>query len=283
MKKKVYLSLIGIICFLLMICNFGYTGPEKDSDSTGSNLFFDEDGKSLIPYSHDLNYQPNKELTHKDSEECVDITGDWTGIVVESGYEITLKLRQDGCSISGKMQSLDSCPGKCGKPNFELHGTVNGNNLTFMIPEDIYVKCKTCKTICTGTDYGDFLVNGNKMDGTIDVEDCVYGGFYKVTVYLTLVGSGRISGIVVDTEGNPVTSAKVSLKKRKKKGLRKTTSDENGTFEFSDLKADVYTIKTQKKGYRNSKHTVVLEEGGYRGIKIELEKKGKVAHQVRER
>ena len=273
MNKKVYLSLPGIILFLLMVCNFGYTGSEKNNDSFASNLFFDEDGKSSIPHSNDLNYWPDKELVHKEPEECIDITGDWTGIVFESGYEITLKLRQKGCSVSGKLQSLGSCPGKCGKPNFALQGTVNGNNFIFTIPKDTYVNCKNCKTICLGTDYGDLLVNGNKMDGTIDVEDCEFGGYFKVTVSLTLVGSGRISGNVIDTERNPVKSAKVSLNGRKKKRVKKTTSDDNGLFEFTDLKVDTYTIKAQKKGYKKSEQTRVLHEGGYIDIEIELEKK----------
>ncbi|MDQ1275744.1 MAG: hypothetical protein QG610_1319 [Euryarchaeota archaeon] len=273
MNKKVYLSLPGIILFLLMVCNFGYTGSEKNYDSFASNLFFDEDEKSSIPLSNDLNYRLDKELVHKEPEECIDITGDWTGIVFESGYEITLKLRQKGCSVSGKLQSLGSCPGKCGKPNFALQGTVNGNNFIFTIPKDTYVNCKNCKTICLGTDYGDLLVNGNKMDGTIDVEDCEFGGYFKVTVSLTLVGSGRISGNVIDTERNPVKSAKVSLNGRKKKRVKKTTSDDNGLFEFTDLKVDTYTIKAQKKGYKKSEQTRVLHEGGYIDIEIELEKK----------
>ena len=55
MNKKVYLSLPGIILFLLMVCNFGYTGSEKNYDSFASNLFFDEDEKSSILLSNDLN------------------------------------------------------------------------------------------------------------------------------------------------------------------------------------------------------------------------------------
>lgn len=273
MNKKAYFSVAGMILFSLMVCNFGYTASEKGNRSTSGNLFFDENGKLSILHSNDLNAQPGKNLTSKASEECINITGDWTGIVFESGYEITLKLHQEGCSVSGKLHSPESCPGKCGKPDFALQGDVQGNNFTFTIPKDTYVKCKKCKTICVGTDYGDFLVNGNKMDGTLDVEDCEFGGFYKVTVSLALVGSGRISGDVADTEGNPVKTAKVSLKGRKKKGIKKTTSDEKGSFVFTDLKADTYTVKVRKKGYVESMEKRFLLEGDSIGMKIELKKK----------
>jgi len=258
----------------LTICNFGYTGSEKNNHRIKSNLFLGEDRKSHISNCNDLNYWLNKELISNRSEGCVNITGNWAGKVVESGYEITLKLLQEDCSVSGELQSLESCPGQCGILNGLINGTVSENNFSFTIPNDPWVDCETCELICFGTDYGDAIVDGNKMHGTIETEDCESGEFYKITINLTRVGpvKGSISGDVIDTEGNPIESAKVNLKGINTKILKKRTSSEDGLFEFKGLDADTYIIKVRKKGYKKSKQTIELQEGEDVDIEIELEK-----------
>ena len=86
-------------------------------------------------------------------------------------------------------------------------------------------------------------------------------------------GKGSISGDVIDVDGNPIDSAKISLKGKKTKVLKKTTSDEEGLFEFQDLDADTYTIKVLKKGYKRGIQKVRLEKGEDADVEIELEER----------
>ena len=81
---------------------------------------------------------------------------------------------------------------------------------------------------------------------------------------------GSISGDVIDTEGYPIESAKIKLKGKQTKVLKKRTSDEDGTFEFTNLRADTYTITATRKGYKKGKQVVALEKGEDADVEIEM-------------
>ena len=57
--------------------------------------------------------------------------------------------------------------------------------------------------------------------------------------------------------------------------MKKTVSDEDGVFEFTDLDADAYIITALKKGYKTVKQAVTLEEGEEKDIEIVIKKMGK--------
>ena len=84
---------------------------------------------------------------------------------------------------------------------------------------------------------------------------------------------GSISGDVTDTEGYPIESAKIRLKGKQTKVPKRTTSDEDGAFEFTDLSADTYTITATRKGYKKGKQVVPLGKGEDADIEIEMKKK----------
>ncbi|MBI2469733.1 MAG: carboxypeptidase regulatory-like domain-containing protein [Planctomycetes bacterium] len=89
--------------------------------------------------------------------------------------------------------------------------------------------------------------------------------------------TGKISGSIVDTQGAPVVSARLTLKGIKTKVSATTSSGADGTFEFADLKADTYVITAKKKGYKKAKQKVKLGEGEEKtDIKIELRKLKKI-------
>lgn len=54
--------------------------------------------------------------------------------------------------------------------------------------------------------------------------------------------------------------------------MKKTVSDEDGLFEFTDLDADTYIITAIKKGYKIAKQTITLEEGEEKDIEIVMKK-----------
>lgn len=83
---------------------------------------------------------------------------------------------------------------------------------------------------------------------------------------------GSIFGDVIDTKGNLIESAKIKLKGINTKILKKTTSDEEGLFEFTDLDADTYKIIATKKGYKKRKQIIFLETGGEKEIEIVMKK-----------
>ena len=86
------------------------------------------------------------------------------------------------------------------------------------------------------------------------------------------VKAGKILGYVLNIKGNHVKSVKLRLKGANSKVLKKTTSDEDGLFEFADLDADTYTITAIKKGYKTVKQTISLEAGEERDFEIVMKK-----------
>lgn len=86
--------------------------------------------------------------------------------------------------------------------------------------------------------------------------------------------TGKITGYVVDTEDNPIESAKIKLRGEKTGKNETTYADEDGYFACEDLKTDTYTLTAKKKGYKKGKQTVVLDEGEDEEIEMKLEKKG---------
>ena len=83
---------------------------------------------------------------------------------------------------------------------------------------------------------------------------------------------GSISGYVIDRRGNPIESTKIRLKGTNSNVLKKTTSDEDGVFEFVDVDEDTYTITALKKGYKTVKQSITLEEGEDTDIEIVMKK-----------
>ena len=53
----------------------------------------------------------------------------------------------------------------------------------------------------------------------------------------------------------------------------KTKKD--GFFEFADLSADTYVIFAKRKGYKNAKKTLTLEEGETEAVEIKMRKASK--------
>ena len=84
---------------------------------------------------------------------------------------------------------------------------------------------------------------------------------------------GSISGDVIDREGYPIESAKIRLKGKQTKVSKRTTSDEDGFFEFTGLSADTYTITATKKGYKKRKQVVAIEKGEDADVEIEMKKR----------
>ena len=82
-----------------------------------------------------------------------------------------------------------------------------------------------------------------------------------------------ISVRVINSKGNPVESAKLELKGEKTQTKKESSSDENGSFEFTDLDADTYQLIARKKGYKRNKMSINLEEGTEKNIEIILKKK----------
>ena len=76
-------------------------------------------------------------------------------------------------------------------------------------------------------------------------------------------------------KGNPVESVKIRLKRPNSRVLKKTFSDEDGFFEFTDLYADTYIITAIKKGYKIAKQALTLEEGEEVDIEIVMKKANK--------
>ena len=120
------------------------------------------------------------------------------------------------------------------------------------------------------------FTNASNFPVTSGVLYANYNG--KIDTFISQLDSdlsallGKISGSLSDENKNPVESAKIALKGKTTKIKRKTFSDENGLFEFGNLKADTYKITATKNGYKKYKTEVNLEEGEKREVKAEMKK-----------
>ncbi|QII12692.1 hypothetical protein KsCSTR_33130 [Candidatus Kuenenia stuttgartiensis] len=111
-------------------------------------------------------------------------------------------------------------------------------------------------TSFNGGDYDIFI---SKLDGDLSAT--------SVSIY----------GMVVDTEDYPVESARVTLKGKRKnaKVKEKSTTDEAGAYEFTELDNGTYIIQAKKKGYKKAKERIKLSGGEDKEVDLLLEEKKK--------
>ena len=95
------------------------------------------------------------------------------------------------------------------------------------------------------------------------------------TIVLEVVVKAKISGYVVDINGDPIENVKIKAK-GVKTGYKKTAaSDADGFFEFGELDGDTYIIVAKKKGYKRATQTVKLDDGEETEIEVEMKKTSK--------
>ena len=95
------------------------------------------------------------------------------------------------------------------------------------------------------------------------------------TIVLEVVVKAKISGYVVDINGDPIENVKIKAK-GVKTGYKKTAaSDADGFFEFDELDGDTYIIVAKKKGYKRATQTVKLDDGEETEIEVEMKKTSK--------
>ena len=95
------------------------------------------------------------------------------------------------------------------------------------------------------------------------------------TIILEVVVKAKISGYVVDIQGDPIESVKLRLKGIKTGYKSTASSDADGYFEFGNLEADTYVLVAKKRGYKRAKQTITLAEGDETEIEIEMKKTSK--------
>jgi len=95
------------------------------------------------------------------------------------------------------------------------------------------------------------------------------------TIILEVVVKAKITGYVVNIEGDPIESVKLRLKGIKTGYNSTSSSDADGYFEFDNLEADTYVLVAKKRGYKRAKQTITLEEGEETEIEIEMKRTSK--------
>ncbi|MEB3788127.1 MAG: clostripain-related cysteine peptidase [Desulfurococcales archaeon] len=89
----------------------------------------------------------------------------------------------------------------------------------------------------------------------VQLRDGVHLGIGAVENYVD--PTGDIEGVVVDAEGNPVAGARVKLMLPRSLSL-KTTTDENGRFNFTGVPAGTYQIEAYWRDNNGAHHAVQL-------------------------
>lgn len=87
--------------------------------------------------------------------------------------------------------------------------------------------------------------------------------------------SSSIYGTVIDSDNEPIESAKVNLKSKGKTTSvkRKAKTDEQGSFVFTDLEGGTYIIQAKKKGYKKAKERIILSDDVDKEVDLVLEEK----------
>ena len=152
----------------------------------------------VLAYDVEDIYSCPKVWTFNVEEKCDNVAGNWTGRPAVPGgayetYRITLKLSQDNCNVTGTIESPESCPGQCGMSMGTITGSVSENVFSLIIHDDPTVDCDTCEVICYGTDQGSLTVDGNKMHGIVESEDCEIEEYNSLTLNLTRSSVGLSS------------------------------------------------------------------------------------------
>jgi len=122
---------------------------------------------------------------------------------------------------------------------------------------------------------GDYTLTYEKEGYQIQTKDISLGEGEILdlgTIIMELIVKGKISGYVMDRKGNPIESVRLRLKGKKTKFSGRTSSDANGYFEFTNLRADTYVLTAKKKGYATYKQTIRLKKDKTKEFVLELKK-----------
>lgn len=85
--------------------------------------------------------------------------------------------------------------------------------------------------------------------------------------------ASEVSGRVLDSEGEPIADAEVSIKKRINGSLwsyHETQSGKDGSFAFSGLEPGTWTLRALKEGFRSNQTEVTTSAGADQDIDIVL-------------
>ena len=208
----------------------------------------------------------------------------WAGIYWQNPENNWCDIKNGGYDISGAVKVTFQAKGENGGENIEFFvGGIGRDNSTGE-PKECYPDSMT------KTSTGYITLTGTWTEHTIDLtsEDLSYviGGFGWVTsssrnpnststtFYLDEIKydklrDSKIFGSVIDTNGESIKNAKLTLKGKKTKIKRKIKSEDDGTFEFTSLPADTYVVKAQKKNYKKSNQELV-ELGDAEETKISI-------------
>lgn len=152
--------------------------------------------------------------------------------------------------------STDGSPNKFDVQNVGTHEL--GHSLSLA---DLYRNSDSEKTM-----YG-YSFPGDTSQRTLHQDDKD-----GITYLYPSTKNSSISGTVIDTEGTLLEKVKLRLKKGSKT-KKNTKTDENGFFEFTNLKSNSYKIIARKSGYKKSKTKVELGESEDKELEIEMEEK----------
>lgn len=95
------------------------------------------------------------------------------------------------------------------------------------------------------------------------------------TIVMEEIVKAKVSGYVYNINGDPIEKVRLKIKGIKTLHTDSESSDAEGFFEFTDLEADTYVITAKKKGFRNARKTVELEEGEETEIEFEMKRSTK--------
>ncbi|HHT9145130.1 MAG TPA: carboxypeptidase-like regulatory domain-containing protein, partial [Candidatus Wunengus sp. YC61] len=95
------------------------------------------------------------------------------------------------------------------------------------------------------------------------------------TIVLEVVVKAKISGYVVNINGDPIENVKIKVKGVITKYKNTAASDADGFFEFGELDGDTYIAVFKKKGYKRATKTVKLDDGEETEIEVEMKKTSK--------
>jgi len=268
----------------LDLCNYSFY-VYKDYKS-GCNHFVPS---GWMGDTSSISFKDNWKSDVHSGKSCIKIkfkagNDNWAGIYWQNPENNWGTIKNVGYDISGAVKVTFQAKGENGGENIEFFvGGIGRDNSTGE-PTESYPDSMT------KTSTGYITLTDSWTEHTIDLtsEDLSYviGGFgwstnssrnpNGATFYLDEIKydklrDSKIFGSVIDTNGESIKNAKLTLKGKKTKIKRKIKSEDDGTFEFTSLPADTYVVKAQKKNYKKSKQKLELGNAEETEILIRLE------------
>ena len=115
--------------------------------------------------------------------------------------------------------------------------------------------------------------NGYKINPKVEIKEEAEENYTKIEAKEIEVKTNSITGIIKDEEGMSVSNIEISINKEGQE-IKKTVTNEEGRYVFSDIEEGRYELKIEEEIYElENKEEIEVKEGIVKDIKVKINNK----------